>query len=154
MECRKLECSSRSSWDVSETVAEATEAIQAPRLQIIHLLLTPHRPCVTRADLRKYVVTIVCSACLTLLHTERHQNFARKNVEIGLANKWSTILKVSNVCKLTNANETQKLRLVRTRHRSRENEGEFAPQERQDVEMRLRHWICVCEAWIGRCSRQ
>ena len=31
----------------------------------------------------------------------RHQNLTRKSVEMGSANKWSTILKVTNVCKLT-----------------------------------------------------
>ena len=42
--------------------AEAAEAIQAPRPQVIHLPLTPRRRCVTRADLRKYGVTMGCSA--------------------------------------------------------------------------------------------
>ena len=49
--------------DVTVTGADATEAIQAPRSQITQLPLTPRRRCVTRADLRKYVVTIGCSAC-------------------------------------------------------------------------------------------
>ena len=49
-------------WDVTETGAEAAEAVQAPRPQIIHVLLTPRRRYVTRADLRKYCVTIVCSS--------------------------------------------------------------------------------------------
>ena len=48
--------------DVTETAAEATEAIQAPRPQIVHLLVTPRRSYVTRADLRKYGVTIGCLA--------------------------------------------------------------------------------------------
>ena len=43
--------------------AQAAEAVQAPRTQIIHLLLAPRRRYVTRADLRKYGVTIGCSAC-------------------------------------------------------------------------------------------
>ena len=50
-------------WDVTETGAEAKEAIQAPRPRITRLHLTPRRRCVTRADLRKYGVTIGCSAC-------------------------------------------------------------------------------------------
>ena len=40
-------------WDATELEAEAAEAIQAPRFQIIHLFSTPRRRCVTRADLRK-----------------------------------------------------------------------------------------------------
>ena len=50
-------------WDVTETGAEATEATQAPRPQIIHLLLTPRRRYVAREDLRKYGVTAGCSEC-------------------------------------------------------------------------------------------
>ena len=34
-------------WDVTETGADATEAIQAPRSQITHLPLTQRRRCVT-----------------------------------------------------------------------------------------------------------
>ena len=48
--------------DVPENGAEATEAVQAPRPQITHLPLTPRRRYITRADLRRYGVTIGCSA--------------------------------------------------------------------------------------------
>ena len=48
----------------------------------------------------------VAQRVLTLRCTERHQNLTRKSVDIGLANIWSTILKVTNICKLTNADET------------------------------------------------
>ena len=37
---------------------------------------------------------------------------------------------------------------------ARKNEGDPAPQERQDVEMLAEGTcgICVCETWIGRCG--
>ena len=65
-------------WDAIERGADAAEAIQAPRLEIIHLPLAPPRRIVTRADSRKYFVTIGCAACsdlsvhgkTTKLHTE------------------------------------------------------------------------------------
>ena len=63
---------------------------------------------------------------LTLLYMGRHHNLTLKNVEIGLGNKWSTILKVMNVCKFTDADETWNLRLKRVNLHS---------QVRQDVEM-------------------
>ena len=50
-------------WDVTETGAEATDVTQSPRAQIIHLPSTPRRRYVAREDLRKYGVTIGCSAC-------------------------------------------------------------------------------------------
>ena len=50
-------------WDVTERGAEAAEATQAPRPQIIQLSLAPRRRHVTRADVRKYGMTIGCSAC-------------------------------------------------------------------------------------------
>ena len=73
---------------------------------------------------------------LTLLFTGRHQNLTRKSVEIGLANKWSSILEVMNVCKLMNVDETWNLRLKRIGHRSQEKMGVIPHhQDRQDVEM-------------------
>ena len=50
-------------WDVTARGADAAEAIQAPRPQIIHLPLAPRRRCVTRADLTKYGVATGCAAC-------------------------------------------------------------------------------------------
>ena len=50
-------------WNVTETEAEAIKAIQAPPPQIIHLPLAPRRRHVTRADLRKYGVTVGCASC-------------------------------------------------------------------------------------------
>ena len=50
-------------WDVTERGANAAEAIQAARLQVVHLPLAPRRRHVTTADLRKYGVTIGCAAC-------------------------------------------------------------------------------------------
>ena len=50
-------------WYATETEAEAAEAVQAPRPQTVHLPLAPRRRFVTRADLRKYGVTIGCAAC-------------------------------------------------------------------------------------------
>ena len=78
-------------WDVTETRAEATEAIQAPQPQIIHLLLTPCRRYVTRADLRKYGVTIGCSPCSEIAvhgkksnpHTEECRNGTGEQMEHG-----------------------------------------------------------------------
>ena len=69
-------------WDVTETEAEATVAIQAPRPQIIHLPLKPRRCYVTSADFRKYGVSIGCSACSDIvvhgttskLHAEECRN--------------------------------------------------------------------------------
>ena len=45
-------------WYVTERGADAAEAVQAPRPQVVHLLLAPRRRYVTRADLRKCGVTI------------------------------------------------------------------------------------------------
>ena len=64
--------------DVTGRGADAAEAIQAPRPEIIHLRLAPRRRFFTRADLRKYGVAIGCAACsdlsvhgkTTKLHTE------------------------------------------------------------------------------------
>ena len=50
-------------WDVTEGGADAAEAIQAPRPQIVDKLWAPRRRHVTRAGLRKCGVTIVCAAC-------------------------------------------------------------------------------------------
>ena len=43
----------------TERGASAAEAIQAPRPQVVHLPLPPRRRHVTRADVRKYGVTVV-----------------------------------------------------------------------------------------------
>ena len=107
MECRQWNALRGLPWDVTEKGAEATEAIQAPRPKIIHLPLTPRRRC-HKGRLEE----IWCDDGLL--------SVTRRSVETGLANKWSTILKVTNVCKLTNADETWNLRLKRTGHRSRE----------------------------------
>ena len=57
---------------------------------------------------------------VTLLFMVRQQNLARLSVERGLASKWSTILRVTNVCKFTSADEMWNLRLKWTRHWSQE----------------------------------
>ena len=68
-------------WDVTERGAEATEAIQAPRPQIIHLFVAPPRRYVTRADLTKCGVTIGCSACSDTAVLGRHRNLTQESVE-------------------------------------------------------------------------
>ena len=50
-------------WDVTARGANAAEAIQAPRPQVVHLLLAPCRRYVTRTDLRICGVAIGCAAC-------------------------------------------------------------------------------------------
>ena len=50
-------------WYVTERGADAAEAVEAPRPQVVHLPLAPRRRYVTRADLRKYGVTIGCATC-------------------------------------------------------------------------------------------
>ena len=105
-------------WDVTETGAEATEVIQAPLLQIIRLLLTPRRRCVTRADLRKHGVTSGCSACSdTAVHvkTSKHHTEECRN-RIGEQTEHDP--------------EGHERALV-----ARENETDPAPKERLDVEM-------------------
>ena len=49
-------------WDVTESGADAAEAIYATRPQVVHLPLAPRRRHVTRADLRKYGLTVGRSA--------------------------------------------------------------------------------------------
>ena len=108
-------------WDVTKRGADAAaaEAIQAPRPQIVHLPLGPRWRHVTRADLRKYGVAIVCAACSVIAVHGKTSNLTPKNVGHGLASKWSMVLKVTNVCRLTDADEMWNLRLMWTGHRCR-----------------------------------
>ena len=56
-------------FGMSPTRGQKLQSVQAPRPHIIHLLSTPRRRFVTRADLRKFGVTVVCSACSdTVVH--------------------------------------------------------------------------------------
>ena len=135
-------------WDVTEREAETAETIQAPRPQIVHLPLAPRRRNVTRADLRKYGVTVGCSACSVIpIHGKTSKpHTEEKSVERGLASKWSTIPKVKKDCKLTNAGEMWNLRLRWTGHRSQEKmRGDPAPLGRHDVEI-------LVEAPVGSAS--
>ena len=50
-------------WDVTERGADAAWAVPAPRPQVVHHPLAPRLRYVTRADLRKYGVTVGCAAC-------------------------------------------------------------------------------------------
>ena len=70
--------------------------------------------------LERMVQRSVVLRVLTLRFMERHQNITQKSVERGPASKWSTILKVTNVCKLANAYEMCHLRSKCTGHTSRE----------------------------------
>ena len=81
-------------------------------------------------------MTIGCSAFSDVAVHGRHRNLIRWNVEIGLANKWSTILKVTNVRQPHNSGRDVEPEIGAKRASvARENAGEPAPQERQDVEM-------------------
>ena len=66
---------------------------------------------VTRADLRKYGVTIGCAACSDIAANGK-QNLTQKNVGPGLASN-----KVTNICESTPAGEMRNLRLKGTRRR-------------------------------------
>ena len=64
MECRQLECSSRSSLECHRKRSRRCRGfLKLPRPQVVHLPLAPRRRNVTRADLRKYGVTLICAAC-------------------------------------------------------------------------------------------
>ena len=153
MDCRTSECF----WDVTDTEAQNCRGYPSPAT-------SSHPPAFDTVDampqrqiwgnmMRRQVAQRV----LTLLHTARRRNLTRKNVEMGLANKQSTILKVTNICKLTYADETWNLRLKRTGHQWREKmRAEPAPQEQQDVEMRVEAPAesASIETWIGRWSQQ
>ena len=136
-------------WDVSQTGAEATEAIQAPRPQKIHLPLTPRRRYVTRADLRKYGVMTGCSACSD---TVVHGKTSKPHTEEGRSR---TGEHMKHDPEGDERLQVHRRRRNRTGHRS-QNEGDPAPQERQDVEMPVEApvEICVCETRIGSCCRQ
>ena len=55
-----------------------------------------------RADLRKYGVTIGCSACSDIAVRVETAELTQKTVEQGLASKWST-----NVCQFTKADKIE-----------------------------------------------
>ena len=65
-------------WDVTERGANAAEAMQAPRPQVVHLFVAPRRRDVPRADLKGYGVTSGCAACSDIIgeqlehHLEGH----------------------------------------------------------------------------------
>ena len=114
-------------WDVTETEAEAIEAIQAARPQIIHLPFDATSALNHKgADLRKYGVTIGCSACSDIAvhgktskpHTEECRNWIGEQME----------------------HDPEGHERLQAHKRRRdvepeiENEGGLAPQERQDVE--------------------
>ena len=100
-----------------------------PTVKIIHLHLASRRRYVTRAALRKYSVTIGCSACSDIavhgktskLHTEKCRNRIDEGHERLQAHKRRRDVEPEVEAKRT---------LV-----ARENEGDSALQERQDVEM-------------------
>ena len=125
-------------WDVTERRAEATEAIQAPRPQIIRLPLTPRRRYVTRADLRKYGVAIGCSACadcavqekISKLLTEECRKRLGEQMEHG--SEGHDRLQVHRRRRDVEPEVEVDRALV-----ARGHEGGPAPLQRQDVEMRV-----------------
>ena len=109
--------------DVIETGAEATEAVQAPRPHITYLPLTPRRRYITRADLRKYCVTIGCSACSDIAV---HGKTSKPNTE-ECRNRIGEQMEHN-----TEGHERLQAHKRRRTNRAsvaRENEGELAPQE-------------------------
>ena len=143
--------------DATDRGADAAEPIHTPRPQIIHLLLTPRRRYVTRADLRKYGVTIVCSACSDISvhgktskhHTEECRNGIGEQMEHDPEGdeRLQAHKRRRDAEPETEANQASV---------ARENEGEPAHQERQDVEMPVEALAesVSCETWIGPVSRQ
>ena len=123
-------------WDVTERGAEAAEAIHAPRPQIVHLHLTPRRRYVTRADLRKYGVTIGCSTCSDMAvqgrtskpHTEECRTRSGEQMEHDPEGHERV-----QVHKRTRDVEPEVV--VDWAPVARENEGDPAPVEQPDVEM-------------------
>ena len=148
MECRQMECSSWSPLEYNRK--EATEAIQAPRPQIIHLPLTPRWRHVTRTDLRKYG----CSACSDIavhgktlkLHTEESRNRIGKQMQHdpGGHERLQAHKRRRDVEPEIEANRAPV---------ARENEGDPRTPGTTRCSNAGRG-ICVCETWIGRCGRQ
>ena len=76
-----------SRWDLTERGVDAAEGIQATRLEVVPLPLAPRRRDVSRADLRKYGVTIGCAACSDIAVHGKTANLTQNDVGQRLPSK-------------------------------------------------------------------